>query len=670
MAPPNPWEPAFDQPAAAAAGPNPWEPAFDQASATAAAPWASIDMSQPDDAVIKQIEAIPDEKQRVIARNEWAAQREKKLYANQGILRSINDPIRAFTSGVPGGSYFDEINAAVKSRLPGGMPYEYEQAAEQARNERFAKQNWKTNLGLGLGGAAASTVVAPAGVLGNAGLAAVQGAGEGRIPITEDPWGAVKERATNAARAGTAALALGPLFGGVSRAANKFAETNPQVMDAAKQLGLKLPFFVTAENRNVQAQGRHFGQGPGSEEGGKIWQGAQNATLDRAGQTVDSITGQPIGTAPYATGQTVQRGLQSDIDRGQVQIEKLADETRNVMPPGYTGQVPNTRAAVNDIVSLRTGARETNPQAGLGDYISMATDPKGVSWPSIEYATTKIGKKIGLPGAQSDATTTGELKQIMTGMRADQPNMVQQAVQQTQGPWGGATAANRFEQNVAKQKSLYDRERAITDVMDTNKPEAVITRAADAANVGGSGTHLEQLQLLTSGLNASERQQLGAGVFAHIQNLSKGSPQGVAQRLDAMPQQARDMLFPPGTKIAADVDNLLTVTRRLGDINQLRRVGSAQTEGPMTASNITKGIFGGGAGTLGGVLAHQLGVLPEYLGAVSAAGLVSGGVKMAYDKYGRPYLLQHGLPGGERTAAGISALASGAQRQLPQEFLP
>jgi hypothetical protein len=209
----------------------------------------------------------------------------------------------------------------------------------------------------------------------------------------------------------------------------------------------------------------------------------------------------------------------------------------------------------------------------------------------------------------------------------------------------GPAARATFEQRIAQQRELADLRRSITSAIGSRQPEQLVNLAHDAATLTGGGTRLNQLQLITQNMNAAERAQLGAGVLAKIQNDAKGVPSGIAAKIAAIPQAARDMLWPTGSQIARDVGNLSTVAGRVGAVDAMQHVGSAKTLGDAMKNY-------GLPTLLGGYLAHQAG---HGLAAAGAALLGLGANKVV-----KPYLMRQGLPPGLVNFA--NTLGTGASR--------
>jgi len=291
-----------------------------------------------------------------------------------------------------------------------------------------------------------------------------------------------------------------------------------------------------------------------------------------------------------------------------------------MMPPGYHGDPSGMRQQLQQIIDERVARQAINPHQGLANEMNFATAPRGVPWPGIAGKVTELGEELGRPNIVPRDVSGGETARLYGALRGDQGRMVEEQL----GPAARAT----FEQRIAQQRELADLRRSITGAIGSRQPEQLVNLAHDAATLTGGGTRLNQLQLITQNMNAAERAQLGAGVLAKIQNDAKGVPSGIAAKIAAIPQAARDMLWPPGSQIARDVGNLSTVAGRVGAVDTMQHVGSAKTLGSTIASNVPL--------AAAGYLAHQV-------GHGIAAGAAYAGA-LAANHFIKPYLMRQGLP--------------------------
>jgi hypothetical protein len=215
-------------------------------------------------------------------------------------------------------------------------------------------------------------------------------------------------------------------------------------------------------------------------------------------------------------------------------------------------------------------------------------------------------------------------------------------------------------QGVEEQSQLAGMRQAIANAVDRAQPEQLINTIYNAATTKGGGTRLDQLGLIWRSLTPQQQQQAAAGILAKIQNdaAAQGGgviPSKVAVLLNSLPQQTRDLLFPPGSPLGQQVDALRTLAGRVGSVDAMQHVGSAKTLGQQLG--IGAGI-GTGAMSIG-ALAHHFGMLPEVAGvaAVGEAG------RQGFNRLAKPYLLRQGLP---QMSPGVRALseniAGGASR--------
>jgi hypothetical protein len=196
-----------------------------------------------------------------------------------------------------------------------------------------------------------------------------------------------------------------------------------------------------------------------------------------------------------------------------------------------------------------------------------------------------------------------------------------------------------FNRNVERQRVLSENQRQIDAAMK-ERPEAITNLAYNAATTSGAGTDINTLHTMVTALNPEQRQILGSGVLAKITNDAGGSPQRIASALNAMPDEARALLFTPGTQLAADVADLRTVAGQVGAVNQLQGTGSIASGGQ---NMLTKGLRYGGlgaSGALAGTLAHLAGASPLTSGAVGAG---VAAIPESIRRVAQPYLYRNGI---------------------------
>lgn len=530
------------------------------------------------EALQAQVKDLP-EADRVKAVRNWSDTQEKQASTEGGWGRYVGDVKRSVTRGLPGGPWLDEAQAKISSMLPesaaplwsgAGQPYEQTKAQEDARIRRIETESPKMNLGAGLGGALAGAVATgqPSGLLGRIGLdtavGAVSGAGEGDT---------TRERATNALFGGALSGAASSVLNKFGNWYNRWTQQTPEVVAAAERQGVNLPFFATAENPAVQVGGRQAAQSRPAVAA--TWEAANRDVPAVGERLVTGVTGAPSETAPAAAGRAIIPGIEDATRSLSDQMGALAEQTRSRMPVGAKYDMSNLRETLGKIVAGRESEGFEKPLSGLGQPTNLATSPGGATFEGAGKYATRTGQRIGTPElGEPRKVSPAEDARLLGATRADQERMVQQGVGRQEGPWVGATAAQTFKENLGKMSQVAGMRSEVGRTANA-APEQLISRAYNYATTKGTGTRLDDLSLLVNSLKPEEQRQLGAGVLAQIQNQSGGSAAGIAQRLSSMPQEARDLLFRPGTQEAKTVADLMTLSGRLGDINQLRHVGSA-----------------------------------------------------------------------------------------------
>lgn len=605
----------------------------------------------------------------------WAGFEEQRQHEQGGLLRGANDWIRAIAAGVPGGAWGDEINAGISSITPeilGGRPYNEAAALENARNKRFAYEHPVGNVVANIGGAVASapaTTIRGAGILANTGIdtliAAIQGAGDANSGTVTDR---AKAGAVDAGVTAPISLAINSALSSLG----KYGRLSPEIVRAAEQLGLDriIPAFVKAASPDVQAAGRRTAQSSLDSPLNTAWRASNDATELAAGNIANRAAGTTeVMQAPTQVGRQLAPALEATADAAQTQKGVLARQTEELLPPGVRYDVPQMRAATDEVIDARTARGAVNPEAGLGDQLGMTTrqapdpmngpfahyGPGGSTWPALAGQATEIGQRIGLPNTVPREIDNAQLSHIMRGLRDDQRSIMRQDA----GPWGEAT----FTRNLERTGELSELQKSIQTALG-NKPEDIVNLALNSATIKGAGTNADALLTITNSLPPEQRVALGGGVLAKIVSDAGGSPAKMAATLESMTPEARGLLFPPGTQLAADVDALRTVAGRIGDVNALQATGSAASVGvnPMAIAGKYGGLGIGAGAALYGM--HQ-GGYPEL--AAGMAGAAAGG-RYGFNRFAKPYLLRAGINPAIQTgmdaARGISR-GVGTQYQLP-----
>ena len=610
-----------------------------------------IDYEAPIADVRGKIGALP-EQQRGGAWNQWGDVQEQLRMKNLGpvgkVANTFDEGIRILTQGVPGGSFLDEMNAGTKALLPeawGGMPYTEAKAMEDARDRRLRAEIPYSNAAgnvIGAIGTAPLTALKGAGVAANMGLDTLLGLIHG----IGDGEGGLKDRLNSGLKEAGATFAMSYPMRSLGAFYNKHSAVNDAVAKAAEQLGIKLPFFARAESPAVQAAGRQAAQRAPESSLGQSWTQADDATRRAASDTGERVLGAPADTAPYVAGQHVTRGMERSVEGIGDQMGQLANETTQLMPTGAIFNMPATRQSLGNIVEERLASRMQNPQAGLQDTYNATNQP--ITWEGASRYVSDLGESLrGPPRADSTLARQDASRLYAPARDVDQPAMVNQVL----GPAGEA----RFRTNVDSQRELADLRRTLNTTMGTRGPEQLVSLAHTAATVKGGGTRINQLQAMTQGMTAEERQALGAGVIAKIQNDTGGSPMSVAQKLRDIPDMAKDILFPQGTRLRADIDALGPLTQRVGAVDRMQHVGSAKT------TDFLK-MGGTGAGTLGaGYLANKFNVGTEFASLVAALAAAKAGKSKVM-----PTILQHGLPASLQSS--VDATTGGLARGFGQQW--
>ena len=588
-----------------------------------------IDFNQPDEQVRGQIAAIPDEQARTRALNAWGDAYVARENKDAGWGRTVDNVVRSVARGVPGGTWLDELTAKTSSNPDETLAY------QRARDRDFAARNPVGNFAGNAAGAIASapmTIVRGAGALpwlANTAIGAtvggVQGAGEGTTP---------EGRTSDAAWGAGIGGALSGVLGALTNAyTGRWSRTTPEVDQAASNLNTELPFFARAENPKVQAMGRQMAQERPGSALDTSWQGAREGVDQAGSDVVRNITGTPRETAPWAVGQRVQAGMENAAEDATQQIDQIAQQIEALLPPGHRADPSALRATAQAVMDERAAAGHTNPGAGLDQTVNLTTAPGGATWRGLSRYTTELGQDIGRPDIVPRELPRADQSRLYRAVQgSDRPRIVEEVA----GPAGRAA----FEAGTAEQSELAQLRDTIANAIRNRQPEQLVGMAHNAATLTGGGTRINQLDMILQNLNAADRRQLGAGVLAKIQNDAGGVPSAVARRLNELPPETRNLLFPPGTQLAAQVSDLQTVAGRVGAVDRMAHVGSAKTIGQeMKRAGMGATPVAAGAAYLASLLGG--GGLTQGIAAATPYAVAGG--KMINDRLIRPYLAQHGL---------------------------
>jgi len=610
------------------------------------------------------------ETDRVKIVNDWANAQEKTAAAEGGWSRFGGDVKRSIVRGLPGGTWLDEAQSKISSMLPAsaaplcagaGDPYEKTKALEDARTRRYEKEHPYLSFGGNVAGAM-SVPVPGVGLAGrvatDTGIGALQGSGEGNT---------LGERARNAIIGGGMSAGMSALLNKAGSWYNRWTQQTPEVVEAGARQGVDLPFYATSSDPAVQAAGRQAAQS--RPKVSATWD-ALNRDVTGVGERAQSaVTGAPSPVAPNVAGRDVTGAMPTVIDSLNTRLGALADQSRGRLPEGARGDMPALRQALEDIAAGRVekGVLPNKVGAGLEQATNIATRPEGSTYQGMQGFARDVGESIGPRGLLPRKVSPAEEAKLYGATRGDQRRLIEETVKRTEGPWSGVQAGEKFAENLPKQQSIIELRKELAGLANKD-PEQLISRAYQAASTKGSGTRLDDLALLVNALPPELQQKLGAGVLAHIQNTG-GTPQGVASRLASIPQQARDLLFRPGSTLAQNVNDLMTLTGRVADINASRHVGSAATIAPkmggMSAMDLLAALT-----TAGGAGAHAFG-LPGATVAIPAGVALAAAprIKTAVNTQ----LLNKGLPtpAAPQTLQDLLAqLAAGVSRESGYQIGP
>jgi hypothetical protein len=409
-----------------------------------------------------------------------------------------------------------------------------------------------------------------------------------------------------------------------------FEEPNPRA-------GLESPLRVAARPPPGEAT-----QGPWGQRGGSSWSELSNLATD---------IGQRLGlppTVPRAVDDArlgnIYAALRED-QRGIMRAADAADAAPPVTPGAPQGMPP--------------GAASAAPDAPVGPPQIPAMPAQVEAAVTPQIAPSSPSTAVGAPRL-SEQSTGGQLTPAIETPVG--PALSPSAAPEPSWQPGGYDRPREeiFNRNVERQRVLSETQRQIDAAM-LERPEAITNLAYNAATTSGAGTNINTLHTMVTAMSPEQRQILGSGVLGKIVNDSGGSPQRIATALNAMPDEARTLLFTPGTQLAADVADLRTVAGQVGAVNALQGTGSIASGG---RDMLTRGLRYGGLGVTGGMAgtaAHLLGASPLTSGAIGAT---AAAIPESIRRIAQPYLYRNGINPALQSAAEVltrgTSQASGA----------
>ena len=394
-----------------------------------------------------------------------------------------------------------------------------------------------------------------------------------------------------------------------------FEEPNPRA-------GLESPLRMGARPPPTEAT-----QGPWGQRGGSSWDEISNLATD-IGQKLKLPPNVPRAVDDARLG-NVYAALRGD-QRGIMRAADAADAAPAVAPGAPQGAAP---AAPMPGGPPQIPAMPAQVEAAGVPQIAPSSPSTAVGAPRLSEQST--GSQL----ASAVENPVGPVRQ--PGAAPEQPGY----------PGGGYDRPREeiFNRNVERQRVLSENQRQI-DVAMKERPEAITNLAHNAATTSGAGTDINTLHTMVTAMNPEQRQILGSGVLGKIVNDAGGSPQRIASALNAMPDEARGLLFTPGTKLAADVADLRTVAGQVGAVNALQGTGSIASGGEKM---LTKGLRYGGLGLTGlgaATTANLLGASPVASGLVGAG---AAAIPQSIRRVMQPYLLRKGIDPALQSAAEV-----------------
>lgn len=290
-------------------------------------------------------------------------------------------------------------------------------------------------------------------------------------------------------------------LGGIKVAKPIELPANVQAAKTAFELGRGLPRGLASPNPAVRAITRAGEQLPFigpmiREEAGKTVEAAGERVGDLASELSQGVQGRA------ATGEILKPALRGVIDDNNGKISEGYNALRGMIDPDKEFDLPNTSAALRDVLSKRYAARKVNPTAGLEDVRNIAGGP--ASFEGLQRARSDFGSKTNF-GANV-GYTEGERKQLYGAMSSDMENMVRQQ--------GGENAVNTLKQANSTASNLIDQNRTLSRLVENGSAEGITGTFIHAANAKTGNVGL--LSRLKASMDPEDFQQISGAALSEL----------------------------------------------------------------------------------------------------------------------------------------------------------
>lgn len=308
---------------------------------------------------------------------------------------------------------------------------------------------------------------------------------------------------------------------------------NVQAAKTSVDLGAGLPMGLASPSPVVRGTTQAAAQLP--FVGPKIREGV-NQTIGAAGERVGDIASELSqgvqGRA--ATGSILRPALRSVIDNNNTTIGEHFGDLRNMIDPSREFELPNTQAALNDVLGKRYAAKKVNPTAGLEDVRNLASGP--VSFDGLQRARSDFGQKTNF--GENVGYTEGERKQLYGAMSSDMENIARQS--------GGEPAVDALRQANSRASQLIEQNKTLGRLAGMRSEEGITGTLIHAANEKTGNIGL--LAKLRGSMDPEDFQQISGAALAELGHNPATGEFSLAKFMTGwnnMGNEAKGVLFDP-----------------------------------------------------------------------------------------------------------------------------
>jgi hypothetical protein len=324
------------------------------------------------------------------------------------------------------------------------------------------------------------------------------------------------------------------------------------------------------------------------------------ALQEAAGERVGDIASGMTPAGRDVADSAVRSGLQSAIDANKQEANTLYGAVAAKFHPDTVIDTPQLRTALQGVIDRRTAKKQTNPEAGLDQFLNAVTDPNGITF-------------AGARGLRSDARDAGDLVTPHPGFNSADFNRLAAALSgdlRVAAHRHGAgpefdTAEKRFAE-IAAQNTVLNK------ILRSGGQSAIDTLTGAAR--AGAGGNVKLLEQLRQTMPPAEFEKIG-GTILHELGAAPSTGEFSLDRFvtgwNKLSTNAKQAMFSaPHLKAIDDIVNMGQVFKKA-----LATANKGHTAQAIILWELARDAAEFGAGVAAGLI-------PLHAAAVSAAGAV------------------------------------------------